>query len=153
MLGQPGVVEVEDGGNGARVIVAEAVDMFLVVGARRVQREMALEVLEAEEQRGVECLPETVHHPQVLVAGRGFTGLQPLREVAADTFADHLAVAAADRRRGQFAGAGAAAALFGQSGGQTLRHEDALVRPALVDQFIDDALQEWMIDVDVHRPF
>ncbi len=126
--------------------------MLLVIGARRVQREVALEILEAEEQRGVERLAQAVHHPQVFVAGLGFSGLQPLREVAADAFADHLAVAAADPRRGQVARDRTGAALFGQSGGQTLRHEDALVRPALVDQFIDDAMQEWMIDVDVHCP-
>ena len=152
MLGQPGIVEVENRGDGACVVVAETIDMLLVIGARRVQREVALEILEAEEQRGVERLAQAVHHPQVFVAGLGFSGLQPLREVAADAFADPLAVAAADPRRGQVARDRTGAALFGQSGGQTLRHEDALVRPALVDQFIDDAMQEGMIDVDVHCP-
>ncbi|MFO5855257.1 hypothetical protein, partial [Klebsiella pneumoniae] len=61
--------------------------------------------------------------------------------------------AATDGGRGQVARDRTDAALFGQSGGQTLRHEDALVRPALVDQFIDDAMQEWMVACGRHSPY
>ena len=124
--------------------------MFLVEGARRVQGEVALEVLQAQEQRAVERHAQLVHQPQVAIAGHGLARLQPLDAVAADALAHRLAGTAPHRGRGQLAGGGALAALRGQGGDQVRGQEVALQRPAPFGQVVDGVLQGGGIGMRVH---
>ncbi|MNN32222.1 hypothetical protein D3C81_1459370 [compost metagenome] len=153
VLRPPVLVEVEHRGHRAAVVVAEAVQVAAVEAARRVQGEVALVVLEAEEQLAVEALAQAVEHAQVGVGGGRFARGEPLDMIATDALVERLPAGPADRGAGQGAGGVAAATLGGQRGGQFGRQSQCLQRPALAGEVVEDAVEEGRCAVLGHGAF
>jgi len=135
---QPGVIEVDHRRDHAPVIVAKTVDVLAVERARRIQGEVALEILKPEEQPAIERLAQTLHQIQITVAGLGLARVDPLDVVATNALANLRKRPTAYRCRRQFALGLTFAALGRQLTGQTRGQENVLLRPAMLGQVVDD---------------
>ena len=60
-------VEVDHRSDAAAVVIAKAIQMRLIEGARRIQGEMAFKLFQAEKQRLVHALSEPIHYLQIAV--------------------------------------------------------------------------------------
>lgn len=116
---------------------------------------MPFEVFQTEEKRAVDLPAQRIQRAQVQVAGLGLAGLEPLNAVAADSFAHGLPLSPPDGRGGQLAGRVTGTAFRRQLGDQGIGKEGVLLRPALVGEAVNDALQkgalhEWRKGVEMH---
>ena len=138
VLRRPFLVEVDDGRDGAAVIVTEAVEVLAIEGACRVTGKVAFEILQPQVEVAIQRFAQAVHQCQVVVAGLGLPGFDPEDMVATYAFAHFLALATPHGRRGQLALFSALPAFGRQGPGQRLGQEDCLVRPALIGEVVDN---------------
>ncbi|MNP28573.1 hypothetical protein D3C76_1215430 [compost metagenome] len=111
---------------------------------------MALEVFQAQEQALVDGLAQLVHGAQVLVAGLGLAGVDPLDLVAANGLAHLLGSTAPNPRRVEFAFGITAPALGRQRAHQVGRQKERLLGPAMGGQIVDDGRKHRVFRGDVH---
>lgn len=120
----PRLVEVEDTGKQARVVVAKSVPMAAVACARRIQGVMPLERKKADQSYLVDRDPELFERlPQGSLGRRGRIRIQPKRPIAADVAATDTIRPAPDSRGAEVAQAIATTTFRRQRQGDRRRQE------------------------------
>jgi hypothetical protein len=138
VIGTPSLIQVESRGNRADIGAGQLVEVTRISGARRIQREVTLEILEARHEATVQRHAQVFQQPEQPLL-RIELGLgQPRDEIAAHFRGVPLLGSAADARGPQRAAdvqrAAAGAQVFEQVGIDEVIEDAEATRRELVDQ-------------------